>query len=350
MAHIWIDLENAPHVVLFRPLMDALEQDGHQLTVTLREFGITRELMESSCRPYTLIGGPYGSSLPAKVAGLAVRVGKLSTWARGRGFDVAASHGSRSQVMSARMLGIPSLSMYDYEHVATGIFDHLSTRVLIPAVLDDRDLLHAGLARGRYVRYPGQKEDVYLSDIDPDPSILTDLDVDPAAILVVLRPPATSAHYHAEGGEEIFQACVGHVLEVDNAVALVVPRTKEEGRKLRQNLQNPMNLRILSRPVDGLNLIWHADLVCGGGGTMNREAARLGTPVYSLFLGKLGAVDQDLAARGKMQLIRSIQDVTQIKVKKKNPPDIEAERQDREARGRALKRLLVSQILSLAGN
>jgi predicted glycosyltransferase len=330
--------------------MDALEENGHQLTVTLREFGMTRDLMESSSRPYTLIGGPYGGSLPSKVAGLGVRVGKLFIWARDKEFDVAASHGSRSQVIAARMLGIPSLSMYDYEHVATGIFDRFSTRVLVPAVLEDRDLLSGGLAKGRYVRYPGQKEDVYLGGLQPDPTILSDLDIDPAAILVVLRPPATSAHYHAKGGEEIFEACVSHVLKVDKAMALVVPRTEEEGRRLCRNLQNPMNLRILSRPVDGLNLIWHADMVCGGGGTMNREAARLGTPVYSLFLGKLGAVDRDLAARGKMHLIRSIEDVTHIKVRKKDPPDIEAERQDREARSLVMIRLVTSQILSLAWN
>ncbi|WP_197423046.1 DUF354 domain-containing protein [Bradyrhizobium valentinum] len=28
--------------------------------------------------------------------------------------------------------------------------------------------------------------------------------------------------------------------------------------------------------VDGLNLLWHSDLVVSGGGTMNREAAALG--------------------------------------------------------------------------
>src|SRR5208282_5545597 len=61
--------------------------------------------------------------------------------------------------------------------------------------------------------------------------------------------------------------------------------------------------------VDGLNLLWYSDLVVSGGGTMNREAAALGVPVYSIFRGKSGAVDRHLQSQGRMTLIESIEDV-----------------------------------------
>jgi hypothetical protein len=61
--------------------------------------------------------------------------------------------------------------------------------------------------------------------------------------------------------------------------------------------------------MDGLNLIWYSDLVISGGGTMNREAAALGVPVYSIFRGKIGAVDHYLAANGRLVLLEKVEDI-----------------------------------------
>ena len=66
---------------------------------------------------------------------------------------------------------------------------------------------------------------------------------------------------------------------------------------------------IPDHPVNGLNLIWHSDLVVSGGGTMNREAAALGVPVYSIFRGKIGAVDRYLADTGRLTLLETPADV-----------------------------------------
>ena len=63
--------------------------------------------------------------------------------------------------------------------------------------------------------------------------------------------------------------------------------------------------------VDGLNLLWYSDLVVSGGGTMNREAAALAVPVYSIFRGKTGTVDRQLQSEGRMTLIESLADVRQ---------------------------------------
>ena len=61
--------------------------------------------------------------------------------------------------------------------------------------------------------------------------------------------------------------------------------------------------------IDGLNLMWHSDLVVSGGGTMNREAAALGVPVFSIFRGTIGAVDRHLSAEGRLVLVESLADV-----------------------------------------
>ena len=42
---------------------------------------------------------------------------------------------------------------------------------------------------------------------------------------------------------------------------------------------------------------------------MNREAAALGVPVYSIFRGKTGAIDRFLSAQGRLMLIESAEEV-----------------------------------------
>jgi hypothetical protein len=75
------------------------------------------------------------------------------------------------------------------------------------------------------------------------------------------------------------------------------------------------------RALNGLDLIWHSDLVVSGGGTMNREAAALGVPVYSIFRGRIGAVDRYLAEQGRLTLLESVEDVrTKIKIERRVKP------------------------------
>jgi predicted glycosyltransferase len=94
--------------------------------------------------------------------------------------------------------------------------------------------------------------------------------------------------------------------------AILLPRNQRqesEIRKLWPGLFDSGKVIVPDRAVDGLNLIWHSDLVISGGGTMNREAAALGVPVYSIFRGEIGAVDRHLAATGRLVLVKSADEV-----------------------------------------
>ena len=55
------------------------------------------------------------------------------------------------------------------------------------------------------------------------------------------------------------------------------------------------------RAVDAQSLIAFADLVVSAGGTMNREAAALGVPVYTTYGGRLGGVDEELIREGRLR-------------------------------------------------
>ena len=114
-------------------------------------------------------------------------------------------------------------------------------------------------------------------------------------MVVTVRPPATEAHYHNPESEELFAESLRLLAQTRSARAITLPRNARQGEQLRREWADLIangTMIIPDTPVDGLNLIWFSDLVISGGGTMNREAAALGVPVYSIFRGKIGAVDK----------------------------------------------------------
>jgi uncharacterized protein len=87
----------------------------------------------------------------------------------------------------------------------------------------------------------------------------------------------------------------------------VLARTPEQGARLRA-LGLP-GVEVPADALDGPSLVAGADLVVSAGGTMNREAAVLGTPVYTTFAGELGGVDEWLIATGRLRLLRRAGDL-----------------------------------------
>ncbi len=349
MYSIWIDLENAPHVPFFKPLIVGLQERGHKTYVTVRDFGYTRDLIEATGIPYDMIGKHAGKNFGRKVFSILGRVGGLMRWAGGKGIDVAVSHGSRSLVLAGAALRIPTVTMYDYEFVSTSIFNRLSSKVLLPDILPDDLLGKLGLEPGRLAKYPGLKEEVYLGDFTPDPTVLKDLNVGADQIVVVVRPPATVAHYHNPLSEEIVQRILDRLDGVENAVGIITPRTKEQAASIKASLKTPSKFRVLEKPVNGLNLIAHADLVVGGGGTMNREAAMLGVPVYSVFTGRVGTIDKALSEQGKLTLVRSLDDVGLVTFEKRDVSDYAAQASARKQRSDELVASICAEILETAG-
>ena len=81
--------------------------------------------------------------------------------------------------------------------------------------------------------------------------------------------------------------------------AVVLPRTVEQ-REFVRTLSLP-SLIVPERAVDAQSLIALADIVVSAGGTMNREAAAPGVPVFTTFGGRLGGVDEALIREERLQ-------------------------------------------------
>jgi len=307
-ATVWIDLDNSPHVPFFRPIIQDLEAHGYPVVVTARDCfqvcGLAEQL-ELKCQP---IGKHYGKNPAMKLAGLGIRSLQLLPSVFGVKPTLAVSHGSRSQLVAAKVLGIPTLQIVDYEFakIWMGVRPNW---VLIPSMIPDQAI---PLDRERILKYPGIKEDVYVPSFVPEDGMRKALGISEEEILVTIRPPASEAHYHSPESDNLFEATVAHLAKMAAVRMVVLPRTPRQGQAIAAawpDLCGSGKLRIPEHVVDGLNLIWHSDLVISGGGTMNREAAALGVPVYSIFRGTIGAVDHYLANNGRLVLIESPADL-----------------------------------------
>jgi predicted glycosyltransferase len=299
-VRVWVDLTNSPHVLVMRPVIESLRRRGAEVHVTARDFAQTLGLLERFRIDHTAIGRHRGGDVAAKALGLGQRSGALVRWARGRGFDLALGHGSNDISVAAALLRIPSATSFDYEFakVQHGINCRLARRIVVPEAIPAERLAPYGATAAKLRRYAGLKEEYYLADFEPDRAVLGELGLDPAKPLAVVRTPPAVSLYHR------FEAPLfGQVLDrLRGQQVVVLPRVDSQRAELGGFI-------VPERAVDAQSLIAFADLVISAGGTMNREAVALGTPVWTTFEGRLGAVDERLIAEGRLRRLERAEDV-----------------------------------------
>ena len=319
--NIWIDFSNSPHVLIFLPIIRGLEDRGHDVKITARDFAQTIGLADRFGLRYEIMGNYGGRSLYGKGFRLVTRSSALMVWALGHGIDLAVSHNSYSHSVAAFMAGIPSVTMMDYEYQpANHLSFRLARRVIVPEFFPDDALRLYGASSYKVRRYPGLKEEVYLSSFIPDPAFLQAAGLDSEKTIVTVRPPATFALYH-RFENPLFPELMEWLRRRDNVLIVFLPRTDEQREMfLRKNYRNVF---IPPHALDGPNLLFHSDLVISAGGTMNREAAVLGTPVYTVFAGRIAAVDDYLIRTGRMLRIKERADFDRIRLHKRKSADFQ---------------------------
>jgi predicted glycosyltransferase len=302
---VWIDLTNSPHVLVMRPVIELLRGEGHDVRVTARDFAQTVELCRRFEIEHVLVGRHRGGRVAAKAAGLASRSTELWRWARGdcraagAPFDIALGHGSNDVTIAAAALRVPSATMFDYEWatVQHTINCLLAGAVVVPDAIPPQRLRRYG-ARGKLQRYEGLKEEYYLADFQPREGVLAELGLERGRPLVVVRTPPELSLYH-RFENDLFAELLARLRmrAADGVQTVVLPRVASQ----RAQLTRDAGLIVPEHAVDAQSLIAYADLVVSAGGTMNREAVALGTPVYTTFQGRLGAVDERLIAEGRLR-------------------------------------------------
>lgn len=306
---IWIDLDNSPHVPFFRPIIGRLQENGYKVLVTARDAYQVRELVDFYRVSAKIVGRHYGKHKLWKALGTCWRALELARIIQKEKPDLALCHGSRALLLVSTLYRIPSVILADYGFTTEVPFIK-PTWLMMPSVVTEEEM---GLGAHREtIRYPGIKEDVYLETLEPDQTLRERVGIGAHDLLITVRPPATEAHYHNPEAETLLTEVLNRCVKEQSARILLLPRNSRQEKQLRVVWNDHIAARKILIPEhveDGLNLIWNSDLVISGGGTMNREAAALGVPVYSIFRGQLGAVDAYLVREGRLVLLTSPADV-----------------------------------------
>jgi predicted glycosyltransferase len=312
---VWVDCTAAAHPLVLRPIIERLEARGDEVFVTAREYGQTEGVLERLGIPYDSVGRHAGASTPGKVRAGIGRSAGLARLVWERRPDLAIGHGSVDLAIVSALFRIPSAQMQDYEFAGLQrqIAFRVARRVLVPDAIPLDRLRRIGARESKLVRFPGLKEEYYLADFEPDPAVLDQLGLDRAKVLVVVRPPPETSAYHARN--DLYGETIRRLGGEPGAQTVVIPRTEAQGAEARA-IGAP-GLIVSEREIDAQSLIAHADLVVSAGGTMNREAVALGTPVFTTFTGRMGGVDEALIKEGRL---RVLDDPGALELRKRSSP------------------------------
>jgi predicted glycosyltransferase len=298
-VRVWIDLSNSPHPILFEPIVEELRAGGHEVLLTARDHAQTVALAQQRWPEVRVIGAPSPRGRAAKARAVAGRAAGLARFARRARIDVAVSHNSYAQSVAARLLRIPCVTAMDYEfQPANHIAFRFADRVVVPDDFPDRMLRLEGARPRKVWRYRGFKEEVYLHRFRPDPGVLDELGLAPDEPFLVGRPSPAGAAYH-QFENPVFDEALAQVLTRKDVRVVLLPRRPED---VRAYAGIPASRQIVpERAVDTRSLLHYARALLGAGGTMNREAALLGTPVFGMYAGRLAALDQRLIREGRLR-------------------------------------------------
>jgi hypothetical protein len=317
-VRIWIDLSNSPHPLLFAPIARRLEELGHEIGVTVRDNAQTVELALERWPDAAIIGGQSPKSRAQKVEVMMARIPLLRRWARSFRADVALSHNSYAQIVAARVLGLRVVTAMDYEgQPANHLAFRLADVILMPEALRHSAARKQGATDRRTRFYPGFKEEIYLGDFEPDPTVPASLGVESnGRRLVVARTPPSRAAYH-QFGNPLFGETIKALGNDPSTQTVVLARHSEQREAL--HALDLSNLFVPDCAIDSRSLMYCADLVVGAGGTMTREAALMGVPTYSVFAGEQPAVDRELEHQGHLHCLHHADEIVPVKLRSVNP-------------------------------
>lgn len=295
---VWIDLTNSPHVLFFEPIINELKKKKYEIFLTARDYQQTTPLLEQKGLIFKLVGQHYGKSKSAKLFGLFHRSFLLWRNLRKKQVELSMSHGSPYCVLASRMLKTKNIWTLDGDEAKWVMRPALpfTDKIIVPEIVPKENIVRFGGKIEKIVQYPGLKEEVYLCDFKPKKAVLRQLGLCKKDKIIVMRPEASKAIYY-DKKTYVLDKTIQFFIEQGNAQIVLIPRTEDQGNYYKKKYGGKI---ILPKVVDAPSLISYATLVVSGGGTMNREAVVLGTPVLSVYQDKLISIDKWLIANGYM--------------------------------------------------
>jgi predicted glycosyltransferase len=276
-----ITIQHPAHVHFFKHAIRALEDDGHEVSVFVRDKEVAVDLLAAYDIDHTVLADGQSDGVRGLLLGQGVWEYRVAERARAIDPDVITGIGGTAAAHVGALCGAKSVVFTDTEHApGNKITFPFADEVWTPECFD------GDAGRAEQIRYPGYHELAYLHPdrFEPDENVLDSVGLSPDDRFVVLRLVSWAASHDA--GESGF----------DDAVD-VVERLEETGVRVLITSEAPLPTTLEDRratvaPHRIHDLLAYADLFIGEGATMAVESAVLGTPAVYVNTLRMGYTDE----------------------------------------------------------
>jgi uncharacterized protein len=277
---VFVTIQHPAHVHFFRNAIAELESEGHDVHVFAREKEMAVELLQRYDISHEVLAGTAsGLSQLARVqatyeARLLHRAVRLKP-------DVITAIGGVAAAHVAKLVGARSAVFYDTEHAK--LIQNLAFPFADAVYTPD---CYTGSVGPKQVRYPGYHELAYLHPdrFTPDPSVFSNLGLDPEDAFVVLRLIEWGAsHDVGQGGFDNVHDAVSQLEATGAEVLITSEGSLPSALESRRATVDPRRMH---------DLLAYADLFVGEGATMAAESAVLGTPAIYVNTLTMGYTDE----------------------------------------------------------
>lgn len=285
---IWFDITNTPQVHFLLAIKNGLQSKGFpDFIVSARDFSETKKFLEMQTEiSFKTIGKHEGRRLSGKAAGLYRRF--LEIHRSIDEYDISISCGSESAICESYLRRKPSIAFGDNDLARQWTYGFFVTYAFFPSCIPVQVLKRQGLNHKKLYQYDGLKEHVYIAGFKPDNGFISTL---PFNNYVVVRPENIMANYVQGKSSASITPRLLKLLSDKGINILFLPRYTKD----HEYAKGIKGVFIPENPVSGLDACYFSDGVFTGAGTFAREAACLGIPSFSFFMGpKLLAVDKML--------------------------------------------------------
>ncbi len=292
---IWIDIICPPDVFLFKNIWKSLSNEGHEVFITGRTYQETPSLLKCASMPHTIVGSHGGNTLGEKLSIRLERTLELTNMFKDDPPDVIVSRHSAPASQVGFGLGKPVVYLIDDIHAKaqSKLGLPLSDRVIAPSVTDMGELISCGADPKGIRLFDGIFEYVYLKKFDPNSKVLDDLGLENEDEIVVIRTEPQSSYMLSNS---VLFPTIDKLIDLDNIKLVVLPRYLEQRSVIEKEFGNRVIMP--EGAIDAPSLLAFTNLLIGAGGTMNREAALLGTPVINCYSGPIPVSDDFIIKKG----------------------------------------------------
>ena len=272
---IWFDILTPKQYLFFEYFIQKLRKQ-HKIVCTSRKYQQVNGIEKFGSINPVIVGKHGGKNnvdkLLASLNRSKLLAKKIEKWSPNLLISFCSPEASRV----AYGLGIPHIAFSDSPHATAVMKLSLPyvTKLLTPWIIPKQDFDEFGINHKNIIKYRAIDAGIIIKNYKKNKQNRSN-----AKKIILIRPEESEAAYITKKSKTI--KIIKKIIEdFPDEQKIVLSRYKDQSKNLKKIFGN--NIFLISKPVNGNELLKNVDCFVGSGGTMTAESALLGIPTISL--------------------------------------------------------------------